>query len=98
MTQLPMLETTPLRRGPYRRDDFEAYARMWTEPAVVRFIGGEPFTREASWTRFLRQIGMWQLMGFGFFALEDKASGELAGECGFHDMHRAIEPSIEGTM
>ena len=57
-----------------------------------------PFTREQSWTRFLRQIGLWHHLGFGFFALEHKDTGAFAGECGFHDLHRALTPSIEGTM
>ncbi len=71
---------------------------MWAEPAVYRFIGGVAFTREQAWTRFLRQIGLWHHLGFGFWAIEDKATGAFGGECGFHDLHRAMEPSIEGTM
>src|SRR5690349_5259513 len=98
MVELPVLETPRLRLRPYRLDDFESYAAMWQEPAVVRFIGGVPFTREQSWTRFLRQVGMWQLMGFGFFTIEDKATGRMAGECGFHEVRRNLTPSIEGTM
>jgi RimJ/RimL family protein N-acetyltransferase len=92
------LETARLRLRPYELADFDAYAAMWQEPAVVRFIGGVPFTREQSWTRFLRQVGMWEVMGFGFFAIEDKATGAIAGECGFHEVRRALNPSIEGTM
>jgi RimJ/RimL family protein N-acetyltransferase len=94
----PILETTRLRLGPYRLSDFDAYATMWQEPAVVRFIGGKPFTREQSWTRFLRQVGMWEMMGFGFWALEDRTTGELAGEAGFHEMRRAVEPALEGSL
>jgi RimJ/RimL family protein N-acetyltransferase len=98
MLEIPTLETARLRLRPHRVDDFDAYAAMWTEPAVVRFIGGVPLSREASWSRFLRQIGLWYHLGFGFFAIEDKATGTWAGECGFHDLRRAITPSIEGTM
>ena len=58
---IPTIETLRLRLRPYRLDDFEAYAAMWGDPAVVRYIGGVPFSREAAWTRFLRQIGLWQL-------------------------------------
>ena len=65
---------------------------------MVRFIGGVPFTREQSWTRFLRNFGLWQVLGFGFFAIEHKATGALIGECGFHDLRRDIDPSLEGTM
>jgi RimJ/RimL family protein N-acetyltransferase len=95
---IPTLITERLILRPYRLADFDAYAAMWANPIVTRFIGGVPFTREQSWTRFLRQVGLWYHLGFGFFAIEEKATGRLGGECGFHDLHRAIEPSIEGTM
>ena len=93
-----VLETPRLRLRPHRLDDFEAYAAMWTEPRVVRFIGGKPLPREAAWIRFLRQSGLWDHLGFGFFALEDRASGAFVGEAGFHDLRRTIVPSNEGTM
>ena len=98
LVRIPTLTTGRLLLRPYRLADFDAYAAMWADPAVTRFIGGVPFTREQSWSRFLRQIGVWHHLAFGFFAIEEKATGRFAGECGFHDLHRAIEPSIEGTM
>ncbi|MEQ1899092.1 MAG: GNAT family N-acetyltransferase [Devosia sp.] len=98
MADIPTLETERLRLRPYRLADFEDYARMWSEPDVVRFIGGAVFTREQSWGRFLRLAGLWHYLGFGFFAIEHKATGAFAGECGFHDMRRNVVPSLEGTM
>jgi RimJ/RimL family protein N-acetyltransferase len=95
---IPTLETERLRLRPYVLSDFDAYAQMWADPDVVRFIGGKPFEREASWGRFVRQLGMWQLMGFGFFAIEEKATGSFLGEGGFHEARRNLTPSIEGTM
>lgn len=95
---IPTLETERLILRPHRLEDFDAYAEMWADPDVVRFIGGKPFDREMSWSRFTRQAGVWQLMGFGFFAIEEKATGLLAGEGGFHDMRRDMTPSIEGTL
>ena len=67
-------------------------------PIVTRFIGGKPRTREESWIRFLRHAGMWQHMGFGFWAIEEKATGRFIGEAGFHELRRDMEPSIEGTL
>ncbi|MBS7540229.1 GNAT family N-acetyltransferase [Ancylobacter lacus] len=95
---IPTLTTPRLTLRPHRLDDFDAYAAMWAEPAVVRFIGGTPFTREAAWIRFLRHAGLWQHLGFGFLAIADRETGAFIGECGFHDLKRAIVPSIEGTM
>ncbi|SES12150.1 GNAT family N-acetyltransferase [Rhizobium sp. NFR03] len=98
MQTVPILETPRLILRPYRRDDFPAYAALFADPQVVRFIGGVPFSREQAWTRFLRQVGMWHYFGFGFFALQDRESGAFIGEAGFHDLHRVIQPSLEGTM
>lgn len=94
----PTLETARLLLRAYRLDEFDAYAAMWAEPGVVRFIGGAPLSREAAWARFLRQAGMWRHMGFGFFAIEDRATGRFIGEAGFHDLRRALTPSLDGTM
>jgi len=95
---IPTIETERLILRAYAIEDFDAYAEMWADPDVVRFIGGKPFDREASWSRFLRKAGSWSLLGFGFFAIEEKATGLLAGEAGFHEARRILEPSIEGTL
>jgi RimJ/RimL family protein N-acetyltransferase len=95
----PTLETARLRLRPFRLDDFDHYAGMWAEPVVVHYIaGGVPFTREASWARFLRHVGMWHYLGYGSWVIEDRVTGAYAGECGFHDLHRPLTPSLEGTM
>lgn len=95
---IPILETSRLRLRAFRLDDFDSYAAMWADPAVVRFIGGSPLSREAAWTRFLRQVGLWHHLGFGFFAVEDRATGRFVGQAGFQDLRRAVTPTIEGTM
>jgi RimJ/RimL family protein N-acetyltransferase len=94
----PILETPRLVLRPLGLHDFDAYVAFWQNPEVVRFITGTPVSRELSWKRLLSTTGHWQLLGFGFFAIEEKASGELIGEAGFQDMHRELFPSIEGTL
>jgi RimJ/RimL family protein N-acetyltransferase len=98
VTAIPVLETPRLRLRAHRPEDAAAHAAMWADPAVVRFIGGVPLTREAAWSRLLRQPGLWQWLGFGFLAIEDRATGAFIGEAGFHDLKRDIAPSIEGTL
>ncbi|RDL52233.1 hypothetical protein BLJAPNOD_03392 [Ensifer sp. M14] len=98
MHSVPIIETERLVLRPYRRDDFTAYAALFADSEVTRFVGGVPYTREQSWTRFLRQVGMWHYFGFGFFAIQDRTTGAFLGEAGFHDVHRLITPSLEGTM
>lgn len=94
---IPVVETERLRLRGHRLDDFEAYAAMWADPAVTRFVGGKPFTREEAWGRYIRYAGLWATLGFGFWAVEEKATGRLVGSAGFHDLKRDIVPSIEGV-
>jgi RimJ/RimL family protein N-acetyltransferase len=94
---VPVLDTARTILRPHRLGDFETYAAMWAEPAVTRFIGGKPRTREESWMRFLRFAGLWSLIGYGFWAIEEKGTGRFIGEAGFHDLKREIEPSLEGV-
>lgn len=94
----PVIETPRLILRAHALADFDAYAAMWSDPDVVRHITGTPFSREASWSRFLRHAGHWQHLGFGFLAVEERETGRFIGEAGFHDMRREITPSLEGTL
>ncbi|MEI9430846.1 GNAT family N-acetyltransferase [Mesorhizobium sp. Cs1299R1N3] len=95
-TIAPVIETPRTILRAHRLGDFDAYATMWADPVVTRFIGGNSRTREESWMRFLRHAGLWSLLGYGFWAIEEKATGRFVGEAGFHDLKRDMEPSIEG--
>ena len=93
---IPSLETERLILRPHRREDFESCAVLWANPDVVRYIGGKPFTREEVWARLLRYVGHWQWLGFGFWALEEKATGRFAGELGFAEFMRDLDPPTVG--
>jgi RimJ/RimL family protein N-acetyltransferase len=95
-TVVPVVETRRTILRAHRLEDFDSYVAMWADPAVTRFIGGKPRSREESWMRFLRHAGLWSLLGHGFWAIEEKATGRFIGEAGFHDLKRDIEPRIEG--
>ena len=69
---------------------------MWGDADVVRYIGERPFTREESWGRLMRQVGHWQLFGFGFWVVREAQGEAYVGEVGFGDLRRNIEPSFEG--
>src|ERR1700690_3739295 len=94
VVHVPVLETERLRLRGHRLDDFPASAAMWADPAVSRQLGRKPFTEEESWTRLLRYVGHWSLLGFGYWVVEEKASGKFAGEVGFADYMRNIEPPL----
>jgi RimJ/RimL family protein N-acetyltransferase len=94
--EIPILETPRLKLRPHRLDDFIHSAAMWADPNVTRYIAGKPLTEEESWTKFLRYGGHWQLLGFGYWAVEERATGNFVGELGFADYKRNSQPSLDG--
>ncbi|HEY5925125.1 MAG TPA: GNAT family N-acetyltransferase [Kofleriaceae bacterium] len=95
MAAIPTLETQRLILSAPTLTDAPAIAAMWSDAEVVRHIGNVPFSAEDSWARLLKYVGHWQLLGYGTWIVRDKA-GEFVGEVGLFDLHRAIEPAIEG--
>jgi RimJ/RimL family protein N-acetyltransferase len=89
---IPVIETPRLTLRGHRLDDFAACAAMWGDANVAAYIGGQPLTTEAAWTKFLRYAGHWSMMGFGFWAIEERATGAYMGEVGFADFKRDIDP------
>lgn len=96
-SDVPILETERLRLRAYRADDLAACAALWSDPVTVRHTTGKPLTREEVWLRLLAHAGSWALLGYGLWALEERAGGEYIGELGFIERMRDIRPSIEGV-
>ena len=94
---IPTIETSRLILRGHTLEDFPAYAAMWADPVVTRFIGGAPLSEEESWAKFMRIAGHWALLGYGFWAIEEKASSKRIGEAGVLNMKRATEPSFHGV-
>jgi RimJ/RimL family protein N-acetyltransferase len=93
-TKATALETERLLLRRHRLDDFEALAALWADPRVVQHISGKPSSASDSWARLLRYAGHWSLLGYGFWAIEEKASGRFVGGLGFADFKREIEPPL----
>ncbi|MGY6709066.1 MAG: GNAT family N-acetyltransferase [Rhizobiaceae bacterium] len=98
MSGFPVLEGDRLRLREHRAEDLDDYATLWSDHDVVRHIGGRPLGRSECWARILRFRGMWALLGFGFWIVEDRHSGRLIGEAGIMDIRRDIQTSLDGTL
>lgn len=92
----PVLTTERLVLRGHVVDDFAACHALWSDPEVTRHIGGRAFSGEEVWARLLRYVGHWSALGYGFWALTDRATGQFLGELGFADFHRDISPSLDG--
>lgn len=79
---VPTLETARLRLIPPSSACEASYLRFYTDAEASRAYGG-PLTAGAAWTRLCSDAGAWQLQGFGVWALERKAHGDIVGTCGF---------------
>lgn len=95
--EVPTIETARLRMRAHRAEDLAACLEMWSDPAVVRHIGGVPSTRDGVWLRLMQYRGHWALTGYGYWLVEERATGRFVGEVGVADFKRDIDPPIEGT-
>jgi RimJ/RimL family protein N-acetyltransferase len=93
----PLLETKRLRLRSFRGDDLDASHVLWAEPAVYKFIQGKPSSVEDVWKGIIQAIGHWQLLGYGYWAIDDKATGRFIGNIGFGNYHRDVVPDMNDT-
>jgi RimJ/RimL family protein N-acetyltransferase len=95
--EVPLLTTERLVLRGQRADDFQDYAALRGDPAVARFIGGKTSTPSESWSRLQSSLGHWALMGYGFWAVEERSSGRFVGEVGFASFKRGLGPDFDGA-
>jgi RimJ/RimL family protein N-acetyltransferase len=94
MSVAPVLVTPRLTLRAHGVKDFADLAAMWGDPAVVRHIGGRPLSGEDVWARLLRYVGHWALMDYGFWVVAETATGRFAGETGFAEFKRDLQPPL----
>lgn len=80
---VPVLETERLILREFREDDFPVYERLSADPSVMRYLGGKTFNQAEAWRHMAFMVGHWTLRGYGYFALEEKESGQFIGRAGF---------------
>jgi RimJ/RimL family protein N-acetyltransferase len=91
----PILMTARLRLRAHLRADLPACAAMWADPVVVRHTIGAPSPEQRTWMRILSYRGHWELMGYGYWAVEERSSGRYVGELGFADFRRGMGPAVD---
>lgn len=89
---IPVFETERLILRAPRMDDFEAHVGYATSDRA-KFTGG-PFDRWGAWQGFSSALGHWVLFGYGFWMLEEKATGKPAGRVGMIKPEGWPEPEL----
>ena len=90
---IPVIETERLKLRGHTLEDVPNVTGLWSNGEVTRYIG-RPLTAEECWARLLRYVGHWSLLGFGYWVVEERATGEFVGEVGFSDSKRELEPPL----
>ena len=80
ITSVPYLHTERLTLREYRREDFDAFAAHLADPVSSAHLG--PADRHAAWRIFCSQAGLWLIDGAGWWAVEDKETGQVVGTVG----------------
>jgi len=72
-----------------------AQESRFSRVGISRYISGKPNTGEDVWSRLLRYVGHWQLIGYGYWIVETLDQNTYLGEFGFGDFRRGITPNID---
>jgi RimJ/RimL family protein N-acetyltransferase len=95
--EVPILETPRLRLRGHRADDLAPAVAIWGDPRVYRYITGEPLSEQDVWMRLLRYSGLWDFLGYGYWAVELRETGGYVGQLGFADFRRSL-PGFDGGI
>jgi ribosomal-protein-alanine N-acetyltransferase len=95
---VPTLETPRLLLRPFTRDDAADHARIYAKPEVTRFLSRGPFLGAAAARRSRAALDLfidhWKEHGFGVWAVIDRATGVLIGQCGLKYLPESPEVEI----
>lgn len=96
MTPIPTIETERLILRPNRAEDFEPFAAFYASDRA-RFRGGV-LDRPQAFRQFTAEIGHWSVRGYGFWAVEDKATGAYCGQVGHWNPEGWPAPEVGWLM
>lgn len=91
----PVFETDRLTLKPVSIDDFDDLRVVWADPVFVAAITGHPLSAEDVWLRLLRDVGHWQVKGYGNWSMRMKGSGTYVGSVGVFDYRRELQTPFE---
>ncbi len=93
LTNAPRLTTERLiLRGPEHRDTEHVIAFLMDQDRAQGF--GASDTRGDAWRWWVMSIGHWHMHGYGYFTIEEKASGQPVGLTGIWNPEGWPEPEV----
>jgi RimJ/RimL family protein N-acetyltransferase len=98
------LETERLILRKPELGDLDGYVEIWSDPEVVRFLGGRTQSREEVPQGIERMLKQWDRHGVGLFSVLRKEDERLVGRVGYllwdperwvNAMHEELEDPLE---
>lgn len=90
MSTAPQILTERLCLRAHCEQDHLPATEIWQHPEVYAFITGSPLSPQDVWMRLLRYGGLWDMLGYGYWALEERETGKYIGQLGFADFKRGL--------
>ncbi len=78
--------------------DFEALADCFSDAATMEFIGGTVMDRAMQWRHLATFIGNQNILGYFFYSVIDKATGQWVGRVGHWSPEGWPEPQVGWTI
>lgn len=92
----PVLTTARLTLTPVALTDYDDLSELWRDARFTLPIAGRgPMTREEVWLRLLRDLGHWQALGMGNWAIRMSDTAHYVGSVGVLDYRRETHPPME---
>jgi RimJ/RimL family protein N-acetyltransferase len=77
------LETDRLRLRIPSESDFPTYEKWCANMDIMRYLGGKTMDQVQAWRHLAYLVGHWAFRGYGYYAVEEKATGAFIGRAGF---------------
>jgi len=81
-----------------REDDWSSLHEHYSDPESVRFTSPRAVSENETWYAMARMLGHWQLRGYGPYAVEEKATGQVLGAIGLWYPREWPEPEIMWSL
>ncbi|KQY84712.1 GNAT family N-acetyltransferase [Brevundimonas sp. Root1423] len=92
---MTILVTERLTLAPVALSDLDDLVALWGDPAFATAIFPTALSSEDVWFRLLRDIGHWEALGYGNWAIRDTATGVYVGSVGVLDYRRIMTPAFD---
>lgn len=91
-----VIETHRLTLTPVAEGDYADLCALLADPGFFRHIFPVALSAEEAWFRLLRDIGHWQVMGYGNWSIRTREGGHYVGSVGLLNYRRILSPAFEG--